>query len=235
MSLTKLRRKEIIDALINELGIDSYTHSFSVDKFSKEQGISRQSIYRYLSALGNDGIVIKSQSIINGVAKNEYHIGDTWYKLRYPIAGLKEDTVWTRDIRPVLQDVPEIALGVCNYAFCEMLNNVIEHSEGTNVNVDLFVNAFRVSCCIHDDGIGIFSKIAAALNLDEKRFAILELAKGKFTTAPESHSGEGIFFSAKAADLFSTQVSHQETARKGLKLEGKLAKNSRSVISSGSS
>jgi hypothetical protein len=40
------------------------------------------------------------------------------------------------------------------------------------------------------------------LNLEENRYAILELAKGKLTTAPDSHSGEGIFFSAKASDVF---------------------------------
>ena len=40
------------------------------------------------------------------------------------------------------------------------------------------------------------------MQLEEKRFAILELAKGKFTTDPGSHSGEGIFFSAKASDGF---------------------------------
>ena len=38
--------------------------------------------------------------------------------------------------------------------------------------------------------------------MPEKRFAILELAKGKFTTDPNNHTGEGIFFSSKAADTF---------------------------------
>jgi len=96
----------------------------------------------------------------------------------------------------------EIALKNANYAFCEMLNNAIDHSEGTKVEVQVRVNAFSVSFSIADDGIGIFSKIASAMNFSEKRFAILELAKGKFTTDPKSHSGEGIFFSAKASDVF---------------------------------
>jgi len=202
VSLSKLKRQEIIDALINKLGIDRYLHDFSVEAFAKEHEISRQSIYRYLYGLEKDGVLTKSRSITDGIAKSEYMIADTLYKLRYPLAGIAEDVIWNRDIRPALQNVPKSTLDICNYAFCEMLNNAIDHSEGTSVNVDLYVNAFRVSFQICDDGVGIFSKISSAMNLAEKRFAVLELAKGKFTTAPESHTGEGIFFSAKATDVF---------------------------------
>jgi len=38
----------------------------------------------------------------------------------------------------------------------------------------------------------------------------LKLAKGKFTTDPSSHSGEGVFFSSKVADrffIFSDEVA----------------------------
>jgi len=202
MSLSRTRRKEIIDALINELGIDLYKQSFSVERFARDHGVSRQSIYRYLDTLVNENVLLKQLTTNISVSKTEYRMSDTWYRLRYPIAGLAEDVVWKQDIFPALQDVPETALRVCNYAFCEMLNNVIDHSEGTRVKIDLYVNAFRSSFLIRDDGVGIFTKIATAMNLAEKRFAILELAKGKFTTAPESHTGEGIFFSAKAADVF---------------------------------
>ena len=203
MSLSKLKRNEIIEALIIELGIGEYTHSFSVDRFAKEQGISRQSVYRYLNALANDGIIIKGRMKTDGSTKYDFQIGDNVYKFGYPVDGLAEDTVWNQDIRPVLHGVPEIALRICNYAFCELLNNVIDHSEGTKVEIELSVNASRISFCIRDDGVGIFAKIAAAMNLAEKRYAVLELVKGKLTTAPETHSGEGIFFSAKAADVFS--------------------------------
>lgn len=51
-------------------------------------------------------------------------------------------------------------------------------------------------------GEGIFLKIQHALNLYDPREAILELAKGKFTTDPARHSGEGIFFSSKVFDAF---------------------------------
>ena len=56
---------------------------------------------------------------------------------------------------------------------------------------------------IHDDGIGIFKRIAQALSLQDIRFALLELSKGKFTTDPLHHSGEGIFFVSRMCDQFS--------------------------------
>jgi hypothetical protein len=41
-----------------------------------------------------------------------------------------------------------------------------------------------------------------ALDLEDTKFAILELAKGKLTTAPDRHSGEGIFFTSRVFDTF---------------------------------
>ena len=55
---------------------------------------------------------------------------------------------------------------------------------------------------IQDFGVGIFAKIQKTLNLEEKSFAVLELAKGKFTSDPQSHTGEGIFFTSKVTDFF---------------------------------
>lgn len=54
-----------------------------------------------------------------------------------------------------------------------------------------------------DDGEGIFRKIARELQLDDERHAVLELAKGKLTTDPENHTGEGIFFTSRLFDEFN--------------------------------
>ena len=53
---------------------------------------------------------------------------------------------------------------------------------------------------IKDDGIGIFNKIQKELNLEDPKHSILELAKGKFTSDLENHTGEGIFFSSRMFD-----------------------------------
>jgi hypothetical protein len=83
-----------------------------------------------------------------------------------------------------------------------MLNNAIEHSGGARVAVNLSRNESRAAFSIQDDGVGIFTKVSKALGLEDKRHAILELAKGKFTTEPSEHTGEGIFFTSKCGDKF---------------------------------
>jgi hypothetical protein len=67
-----------------------------------------------------------------------------------------------------------------------------------------------------DDGIGIFRKIKAAFNLEDETQAILELSKGKLTTDPDRHSGQGIFFTSRMLDEFSilsrgVYFSHEAT------------------------
>jgi len=198
MALSKQQRQAIIDSLLNEIGKDRFLGDFTVNRFSASHGLSKQSIYRYLASLESE---IKIKKIKKG-RKNTYRLEDTAFQFKYPLANLSEGVVWNKEIKPLLIGIPDIAMSICNYAFCEMLNNAIDHSEGSEVNINVVINAYSVSFLIADDGIGIFAKIAQAIQLEEKRFAILELAKGKFTTDPGSHSGEGIFFSAKTSDIF---------------------------------
>ena len=56
---------------------------------------------------------------------------------------------------------------------------------------------------VTDKGIGIFRHIQEECKLEDIHHAILELAKGKLTTDPEKHSGEGIFFTSRMFDSFS--------------------------------
>lgn len=55
---------------------------------------------------------------------------------------------------------------------------------------------------IADDGYGIFRKIQNSMNLLDERHSIFELAKGKLTTDPQNHTGEGIFFTSRMFDSF---------------------------------
>jgi len=55
---------------------------------------------------------------------------------------------------------------------------------------------------VFDDGIGVFRNIMQKKQLSSELEAIQELLKGKTTTLPHSHSGEGIFFTSKIADIF---------------------------------
>ncbi|MCW5621869.1 MAG: DUF4325 domain-containing protein, partial [Burkholderiales bacterium] len=74
---------------------------------------------------------------------------------------------------------------------------------GRHIHVRLTKTAGSTLVEIYDDGVGIFRKIQSALGLVDERHAVLELAKGKFTTDPSHHSGEGIFFTSRMFDEFT--------------------------------
>jgi len=83
-----------------------------------------------------------------------------------------------------------------------MLNNAIDHSTGAGVIVWARQDETHFNLIISDDGVGIFKKIAIALDLPDMRLALFELSKGKFTTDPSRHTGEGIFFTSRMFDEF---------------------------------
>ena len=55
---------------------------------------------------------------------------------------------------------------------------------------------------VEDEGVGIFRHLRDRLGLESELAALQELSKGKATTMPSRHSGEGIFFTSKAANRF---------------------------------
>ncbi|MDR0952237.1 MAG: DUF4325 domain-containing protein [Oscillospiraceae bacterium] len=197
MSLSRVQREEIKKSLLEDLG-DS-DGSLDVSAFAKSRGVSGQTIYRYLRELEAKGQIVQKK-IGN---KSLYLLKDHVEFFNLKLAGLDEEVVWKSSIRPLLEKLPDNAFKICNYVFTEMLNNAIEHSAGSQIQILVSDNGFRVQIVVADDGVGIFTKISEAMGLTEKSFAILELAKGKFTTDPSSHTGEGVFFSSKAADSFS--------------------------------
>jgi hypothetical protein len=91
---------------------------------------------------------------------------------------------------------------IWHYGFTEMFNNAIDHSEGEWASVRIEKTATRTELGIHDNGVGIFKKIQRELALLDERHSVLELAKGKLTTDPANHTGEGIFFSSRMFDDF---------------------------------
>ena len=86
-----------------------------------------------------------------------------------------------------------------------MLNNVLDHAQAQQVAMGMHVQGGRLQMLVADDGVGIFAKIAKAAHLFDTRLALLELAKGKFTTAPQGHSGIGVFVSSRMMDGFAIE------------------------------
>ena len=52
-----------------------------------------------------------------------------------------------------------------------------------------------------DKGVGIYNKIKNVKNLPNIETAVQELIKGKQTTDPKAHTGQGIFFTSKMANI----------------------------------
>ncbi len=111
--------------------------------------------------------------------------------------------MWSNDIAPLLANIAPNVLDICHYGLTEMTNNAIDHSHGHQLTIRLNRTDQRIYLEVKDDGVGIFNKIATALNLPDKRLALLELAKGKFTTDSARHSGEGVFFTSRVFDRFT--------------------------------
>lgn len=161
---------------------------------------SRQAVHQHLRKLIADGSVMEGGQ----TRSKTYWLAPLvqWNKQFLLAEGLAEDAVWRTDVAGVLGRLPENVLQIWHYGFTEMVNNVIDHSGARVLSVSLTKTAASTAIDIYDDGIGIFKKIQAALNLMDERHAVLELAKGKFTTDPRNHSGEGIFFASRMFDEF---------------------------------
>lgn len=161
---------------------------------------TRQAIHKHLQRLTEEGAIT-----LHGQTRNKtYRLAPLveWSKEYSLTAGITEDQVWREDIAPSLGKLPENVLNLWHYGFTEMFNNAIDHSGGTTAGVRLKKTAVATEIELYDDGTGIFKKIQAAMDLLDERHAVLELAKGKFTTDPTNHSGEGIFFSSRMFDEF---------------------------------
>jgi anti-sigma regulatory factor (Ser/Thr protein kinase) len=99
---------------------------------------------------------------------------------------------------------------ILNYAFTEMLNNAIEHSQSEEIEIKFQKKDGLVKFEIADFGIGIFNNIMQKRGLANELEAIQDLLKGKQTTSPQRHTGEGVFFTSKLADAFIISSSNKK-------------------------
>ena len=177
-------------------------HPNDVAKLTSEHfKITRQAANKHLRRL----IFEKSLTETGETRKRAYKLAPLveWRKLYTITPDLEEHVLWDQDISPVLQPLSENVIDIWHYGFTEMLNNAKDHSGGTMILVKVSKTAVTTEMMIADDGIGIFKKIQDAFDLPDQRYAILELAKGKLTTDPSRHTGEGVFFSSRMFDRYS--------------------------------
>ncbi|MEM6733169.1 MAG: STAS-like domain-containing protein [Myxococcota bacterium] len=83
-----------------------------------------------------------------------------------------------------------------------MANNAIDHSSGQTLDVHASLVGRSLHVTLEDDGVGAFERVRSDLHLANHLEALQELSKGKTTTAPNAHTGEGLFFTSKAVEHF---------------------------------
>jgi anti-sigma regulatory factor (Ser/Thr protein kinase) len=172
-------------------------------------GFSRSYIHRYFKKLQDAGKILligradQARYVLSTAKSKEKVLAEKRNFLRsYPVKNLQEDHVWTQIVQQtgIIRNAPENIVRILEYGFTEMLNNAIDHSRSKIVQVRMIRTAEDIRFSVSDKGIGIFRNIKEKRNLKNEKEAIQDLLKGKQTTAPEKHSGEGIFFTSRAAD-----------------------------------
>lgn len=173
-------------------------------------GISRQAATRHLREL----VLGKKLSRLGSTKSARYvpfdpglialTTGESEFSQSYALVKLEEDRVFQElDLRLGLKKaLSSSAYSIVNYAFTEMLNNAIDHSKSEKVEVRASCQFGRLEFSIRDRGIGVFENIRNQFKLRNHPEAVEHLLKGKQTTDPVKHSGQGIFFTSKIADKF---------------------------------
>jgi len=189
---------EISEFILNQVEY----HSSDMVLFVAERfGVSRQRAHMYVAREVSDGKIIK---IGDNRWTRYFLVGGKHIEFRLKIKpDLSEDQIWSKYVKPMILGFPKNIQDICSYGFTEIFNNVIDHSKGTTLYVSIKIDNDNIIIVIMDNGIGIFQKIQKALNLESTKEAILHLSKGKFTTDPSKHTGEGIFFTSRIFNRFS--------------------------------
>ena len=170
---------------------------------------SRQYIAKFLNELIDEQRLVKDGSTKSSrysLPKNSQYLGDSVLE-RFTNKNLEEHKVQEEieNVFPVLMTLPENIKSIFDYAFSEMVNNAIEHSKSKHIDINVQIANKSLIFSVRDFGIGVFRNIVKKRKLRQETEAIQDLLKGKTTTSPKAHSGEGIFFTSNIADLFELE------------------------------
>lgn len=185
----------------------------------KATGFSRTYVNRILQQLEAEGRIL----LVGKANRARYVVADrgavqkareeelTFHRILRN-ENLHEDVVLDqiRKETGIFVGTPDNVSRILYYAFTEMLNNAIEHSDSEKISVRMKRDANGIHFKVLDRGIGVFKNIMDRRGLRTELEAIQDLLKGKQTTAPDRHSGEGIFFTSKAADVLMIKGSNKK-------------------------
>ena len=185
----------------------------------KITGFSRTYVNRFFQNLENEGkiVLIGKANRARYVLANKEAVNRTRKKICDITLTLKNKNLLEDKVLADIKKRTGIFLNIqhnisetLEYAFLEMLNNAIEHSLSKAIKVTMQKDKNSIYFSVIDNGIGIFNNIMKKKKLRNTMEAIQDLLKGKQTTAPTMHTGEGIFFTSKIADIFIVNGSQKK-------------------------
>ena len=234
--MTTRNKTETIQQFITE-NVDNNPNNI-LGVVSELFGITRQAASHHIQTMLKSRVLVATG---NGRART-FALAHKQYKYTFKVnTKLNEHDVWTKAVVPHLVDLRENVREILAYSCAEMINNIIDHSRTKKFDIIVEFSSDTITVSIRDYGVGIFRKIQQKLQLPFPQQAVLELAKGKFTTDPKRHSGEGIFFTSRMVDdfriqsgglVFSSQKNGRVDLAESVDLKGtsvflKIKKNSR--------
>lgn len=207
----------VLDDLTNWITAAAREHALDLAGHIEERtGASRRAALAALKRLVDAGWLTRSGSTRRPV----FAPGALRQVARsYTLYGLQEDLPWQRDFAPHFA-LPRHVERMIQHGFTELVNNAADHSGGSSVTVSLRQTPSHVQLLVSDDGVGVFDKICSAFQLADPQHAMLELSKGRLTSAPDAHTGRGLFFSSQLADVFDIHANNTAYQRRAWESAG---------------
>ena len=224
-----MNNKERGERIRRQIVRDVRHHPTDISKhIAKIFAITVQAVNSHIRRLENEGWLTTT-----GTGKGKrYFLGDLReHKSLFPLSEeFTEDSLWRNQYSFIFEGLPENVIDICHYGFTEMVNNVIDHSDGKHVYISAIRDKQKIMIFVLDDGEGIFRKIKRLCGLIDERQALFELSKGKLTTDPDNHTGEGIFFTSRVFDEFEidskgVRFSHDDQFEFDYILETEFSRN----------
>ena len=180
-----------------------------VERTMEKFNVSKSTVYNYLTTLQNNGEV-------------ERVGGSMPYRIVYktarftvdPMRERSEDRLFSRDVAPLIAELPQNVQKIWRYAFTAMLNNALEHSKASAIVCVVSRNRLSTIIGILDNGTGIFRRIQQDVREETGESitsaeAAAQLFAGGYTSEPDTHVGQGIFFVSRLMDHFAIRSENQ--------------------------
>jgi anti-sigma regulatory factor (Ser/Thr protein kinase) len=210
-----IRSKDIVNQFkISRQAAAKYLHDLVTSSVLEKRSSTRNASYSLIKTQENlkkrafERVVLEKRSSTRNASysliKTQENLKKRAFERVYQKDGLEEDIAFEEfSLRLHLQkETSRQGFRIIQFAFTELLNNAIEHSQSSKILVRMEINLSVVQFEIIDEGLGVFENVKTGFNLPSQQEAAIHVSKGKQTTKPESHTGQGIFFTSRAADIF---------------------------------